>query len=202
MNTAFIISIVFYFNYSPEACKFIVENCRANVVIVEDNKQLEKIIAIKHELPNLKAVVQYLGTPHFVNPTSEEGEDLRKLVYSWREFMDLGSVSNEELDRHLKCRLKAIAVNQCCALIYTSGTTGQPKGAMMSHDNLTWTARISNEFLSANSKDIFLSYLPLSHSAAQMIDVWMPIAGKVSFFRYCVQYHHILMLLCEYLMYY
>ena len=147
-------------------------------------------------MPNLKAVVQYLGTPHFVNPTSEGGEDLRKLVYSWKEFMDLGSVSNEELDRHLKCRLKAIAVNQCCALIYTSGTTGQPKGAMMSHDNLTWTARISNEFLSANSKDIFLSYLPLSHSAAQMIDVWMPIAGKISFFRYCVQCYQIS--LCDY----
>ena len=98
----------------------------------------------------------------------------------------IGSKNKDGLSIELEDRLKRIAVNQCCLLVYTSGTTGQPKGAMMSHDNLTWTARISNEFLSANSKDIFLSYLPLSHSAAQMIDVWMPIAGKISFFWYCV----------------
>ena len=118
-------------------------------------------------------MIQYSGTPQIKEP--QEG-NRQKLVYSWKEFMELG-MSKKDLENELDSRLKRIAVNQCCALIYTSGTTGQPKGAMMSHDNLTWTARMSNDFLSANSTDIFLSYLPLSHSAAQMIDVWMPIAG-------------------------
>ena len=118
-------------------------------------------------------MIQYSGTPQIKEPTEENRS---KLVYSWKEFMDLGT-SKQDLENDLSSRLKSIAVNQCCALIYTSGTTDQPKGAMMSHDNLTWTARMSNDFLSANSTDIFLSYLPLSHSAAQMIDVWMPIAG-------------------------
>ena len=47
----------------------------------------------------------------------------------------------------------------------------------MSHDNLTWTARMSNDFLMTTSNDIFLSYLPLSHSAAQMVDVWMAMSA-------------------------
>merc|ERR1719376_678476 len=81
--------------------------------------------------------------------------------------------SEEELDD----RLKRIAVNQCCALIYTSGTTGQPKGTMMSHDNYTWTARASNKYLKVTNSDILLSYLPLSHSAAQMMDIWMMMEG-------------------------
>ena len=51
---------------------------------------------------------------------------------------------------------------------------------MMSHDNLTWTARIADSYLKVTQDDIFISYLPLSHSAAQMIDVWMPIAAKAS----------------------
>ena len=69
--------------------------------------------------------------------------------------------------------MKHIAINQCCCLIYTSGTTGQPKGTMLSHDNLTWTARCTRAYLNLTSDDILLSYLPLSHSAAQMTDVWM-----------------------------
>ena len=163
--------------FSPEACRYVADNCRANVIVVEDNKQLEKILAVKDELPHLKAIIQYTGTPHIKEQQSEEGSDHQKLVYSWKEFMDLGAANKDALQKEFDDRLKRIAVNQCCALIYTSGTTGQPKGAMMSHDNLTWTARMSNDYLTANSNDIFLSYLPLSHSAAQMMDVWMPMAG-------------------------
>ena len=50
----------------------------------------------------------------------------------------------------------------------------------MSHDNLTWTARIASKYLRIHENDTFLSYLPLSHSAAQMIDVWMPIAARAA----------------------
>ena len=170
--------------FSPEACKFVADNWRANIIVVEDNKQLEKILAIRDELPKLKAVIQYSGTPHVSEKKEQEvrgsEESSRKFVYSWQEFINLGTSSRQSSKTELNNRLKRIAVNQCCALIYTSGTTGQPKGAMMSHDNLTWTARMSNDFLSTNSNDIFLSYLPLSHSAAQMIDVWMPVAGWYS----------------------
>ncbi len=48
---------------------------------------------------------------------------------------------------------------------------------MMSHDNFTWTARMANTFLTITREDSFISYLPLSHSAAQMIDVFMPMAS-------------------------
>ena len=145
--------------------------------MVEDQKQLEKILAVKNELPHLKAIVQYSGTPH----VKQQEEKDEKFVYSWQEFIDIGSSKNKEehaLREELDDRLSRIAVNQCCALIYTSGTTGQPKGAMMSHDNLTWTAKVSNEFLNITSTDTMLSYLPLSHSAAQMMDVWMMMEGE------------------------
>ena len=52
-----------YTTNSPEACKYIALNCRANILVVEDDKQLEKILAIKNELPDLKVIVQYLGSP-------------------------------------------------------------------------------------------------------------------------------------------
>ncbi len=129
---------------------------------MEDEKQLDKVLQIRPDLPDLIAVVQYLGQP------KKEG------VLSWEDLLQMGS---NESDDELEDRLKRIAINQCCALIYTSGTTGPPKGVMMSHDNLTWTARIADAYLRIGREDAFLSYLPLSHSAAQMIDVWMPMAA-------------------------
>ena len=44
-------------------------------------------------------------------------------------------------------------------------------GVMMSHDNLTWMAKQVCNYLGVTSNDSLVSYLPLSHSAAQMVDV-------------------------------
>ena len=101
-----------YTTNSAEACKYVAENCRANIIVVEDAKQLDKIKAIRHELPHLKAIVQYTG----------EVKDAD--VLSWKDLLAKGEA---ETDDELEERLKAIAINQCCALIYTSGTTGPPK---------------------------------------------------------------------------
>uniref|UniRef100_A0A8D2MMN2 long-chain-fatty-acid--CoA ligase n=1 Tax=Zonotrichia albicollis TaxID=44394 RepID=A0A8D2MMN2_ZONAL len=48
-----------YTTNSPEACHYVAENCSANVIVVENHKQLQKILEIEHRLPHLKAIVQY-----------------------------------------------------------------------------------------------------------------------------------------------
>lgn len=63
---------------------------------------------------------------------------------SWQAFMKIGQEASE-LDEELDSRLKSLGINQCCHLVYTSGTTGKPKAVMLSHDNLTFTARIIRE---------------------------------------------------------
>ena len=78
---------------------------------------------------DLKAIVQYTGIP------------LHEDVLSWRAFMKLGEEA-PELDKDTDQRLRQIGINQCCHLVYTSGTTGTPKAVMLSHDNLTYTARL------------------------------------------------------------
>ena len=47
----------------------------------------------------------------------------------------------------------------------------------MSHDNLTWMANKVCKYLGMTSNDSLVSYLPLSHSAAQMVDVWMAMSS-------------------------
>ncbi|XP_077988880.1 long-chain-fatty-acid--CoA ligase ACSBG2-like isoform X2 [Glandiceps talaboti] len=151
-----------YTTNSPEACHYVAENCEANVIVVENTAQLNKILKIWDKLPHLKAVVQYSG----------EVEQKRENLYDWSQFMAL---ADDVLDVELDDRIKELVPNKCCTLIYTSGTTGNPKGVMLSHDNLIWTARMCvGAAKLKHGEDCLVSYLPLSHVAAQLFDIYIP----------------------------
>ncbi|XP_066492662.1 long-chain-fatty-acid--CoA ligase ACSBG1 [Tiliqua scincoides] len=152
-----------YTTSSPEACHYIAHDCRANIIVVDNHKQLDKITQIWNRLPHLKAVVMYKDSLPEKHPN----------VYTMNEFMELGNeISDEELDAIIHSQKP----NQCCVLIYTSGTTGNPKGAMLSHDNITWTAahasRAGDMQPAEIQQETIVSYLPLSHIAAQIYDLW------------------------------
>ncbi|XP_061680043.1 long-chain-fatty-acid--CoA ligase ACSBG2 isoform X1 [Syngnathoides biaculeatus] len=163
-----------YTTNSPVACQYVAENCKANVIVVENHKQLQKILQIQDNLPHLKAIVQYKGAL----------KEKRPNLYSWAEFMELG---RDEPDASLDEVIDSQKPNQCCTLIYTSGTTGHPKGVMLSHDNLTWTALSTSRHVgltvATESQEVVVSYLPLSHIAAQMVDIWVTMrVGGVTHF--------------------
>ncbi|XP_056314506.1 long-chain-fatty-acid--CoA ligase ACSBG2-like isoform X1 [Danio aesculapii] len=160
-----------YTTNSPEACQYVADDCKANVLVVENNKQLTKILQVRDQLSYLKAIVQYKG----------ELEQKLANVYTWAEFMKLGeNVPDAKLDALINSQ----SANECCTLIYTSGTTGSPKGVMLSHDNITWTASAAGHMIKLKmAEEEVVSYLPLSHVAAQINDMWisMRIAGVTSF---------------------
>ncbi|XP_027696348.1 long-chain-fatty-acid--CoA ligase ACSBG1 isoform X5 [Vombatus ursinus] len=152
-----------YTTSSPEACQYIANDCKANVILVDTQKQLEKILKIWKNLPYLKAVVMYRETPAERIPN----------VYTMEEFLEIG---NEVPDSTLDDILNSQKPNQCCVLVYTSGTTGNPKGVMLSQDNITWTAKFGSRAGDIQpaeiQQEVVVSYLPLSHIAAQMYDLW------------------------------
>lgn len=163
-----------YTTNSPEACHYVASDSEANILVVENNKQLQKILQIQDQLPHLKAIVQY----------KEELKEKMPNLYTWSEFMELGK---DVLDSQLDEIIASQKPNQCCTLIYTSGTTGNPKGVMLSHDNLTWTADVAGNMVNlrpaTESQECIVSYLPLSHIAAQMIDIWLSIKfGGTTYF--------------------
>uniref|UniRef100_A0A8C8EVD0 long-chain-fatty-acid--CoA ligase n=1 Tax=Oncorhynchus tshawytscha TaxID=74940 RepID=A0A8C8EVD0_ONCTS len=150
-----------YTTNSPEACQYVADNCEANVLVVENHKQLLKILQIKDKLPHLKAIVQY----------KDELQQKLPNLYTWAEFMKLGE---EVSDEQLNAVVDSQRANQCCTLIYTSGTTGNPKGVMLSHDNITWTSNAAGIMPDLkHGEEVVVSYLPLSHVAAQVNDMWI-----------------------------
>jgi long-chain-fatty-acid--CoA ligase ACSBG len=153
----------------------ILESSKANIVIVDDAKQMEKIHEIKDKLPHLKAVIQTL---------SPYAQYVKKADGYWR-WSEIEALNTDDVEEEYQRRLSNIVANECCCLIYTSGTVGKPKGVMLSHDNFTWDSYAVTVHMGdlQMGKESLVSYLPLSHVAGQMVDIFLPIsiAGTVYF---------------------
>jgi long-chain acyl-CoA synthetase len=149
-----------YTTCSPSEVAYIVKHTESKVVLVENEEQWEKIKAKRSELPNLEKVVLMRG--------AEVDDDM---VLSWEAFLEKAEETSEEvLDEHID----ALSPDELATFIYTSGTTGPPKGVMLSHHNLAWTALCANDMVEPTPNDCSLSYLPLSHIAEQMFTLHIP----------------------------
>ncbi len=145
-----------YTTSSPDEVQYIAGHSEAAVILVEDRAQWEKVSARRGELPALKRVVLMRGAA-VDDP----------LAVTWEAFLALGDGDDDEVRR----RVDAQEPDGLATLIYTSGTTGAPKGVMLSHRNLAWTAAVALELTGAGPDDVMLSYLPLSHIAEQMLSI-------------------------------
>ena len=154
-----------YTTCTPEQCGYIIDHCEAVVAIIEHTGHLAQIEAVRRKLA---AVVVMEGGG------DEDG------VLTWEAFLEIGDkTAQDELDG----RIASLERNDPCTLIYTSGTTGEPKGVLLSHHNVVWTARALVKQFRVTEKDRALSYLPLSHIAEQVLSLYLPlvVGGSVSF---------------------
>jgi long-chain acyl-CoA synthetase len=67
--------------------------------------------------------------------------------------------------------------DELCAIVYTSGTTGRPKGVMLTHANVLANVRAVLERFEARPDDVFLSFLPLSHTFERTAGYYLPVAA-------------------------
>jgi long-chain-fatty-acid--CoA ligase ACSBG len=172
------VSTGIYATNQPEACKYISEDSKARVLVVDGLVQLEKYYKISKKLPNLKAIVMY-GPDEF--PLDIKNK-CSVQCYKFAEFLKLGkSITDQELKKVYDTWKPGEVVE----LIYTSGTTGPPKAAMITNDNIVWVADTMMKGLvkGMTPDDVLISYLPLSHIAAQGLDMFGPLlAGYQIYF--------------------
>ena len=161
-----------YTTNAPQAVKYIAEHSGGRIAVVEDQKQLDKFLAIKEELPKLEAIVVW------GRYDASAAESAAVPVHSWKAFLDLGK---EVSDADLDARMNAQKPGHCSHFIYTSGTTGNPKAVMVSHDGISFEASTVMKMITAETdigserEDRVLSYLPLSHVAGLMVDMVCPL---------------------------
>ena len=101
------------------------------------------------DLPNLRQVV--------LTSETDEGVSLGHIPYCGVEDWLATGNDIEELPA-------GPDTNDLAALVYTSGTTGRPKGVMLTHRNVVSNVQQISRYMPLDENDVFLSYLPLSHS--------------------------------------
>eukprot|EP00388_Colpodella_angusta_P003862 GDKJ01013274.1.p1 GENE.GDKJ01013274.1~~GDKJ01013274.1.p1 ORF type:complete len:733 (+),score=161.56 GDKJ01013274.1:303-2201(+) len=171
-----------YTTNGPDASAYVVAHSKSTIVAVEDEKQLTKFLPANHshDLSHVKAFVLWNHSS-----TTISSEMIQKFeqqlpnakIMHWSSLHDNYSAQTPESD--LDARAAAIKPTHGASLIYTSGTTGNPKACIISHDNFLYGLRGAIHSMKEDDPSVemeeMVSYLPLSHIAAQMLDIQAPI---------------------------
>jgi long-chain acyl-CoA synthetase len=127
-------------------------------VFVSNREQLAKLLQMRGELPAVRGIVA------LDNGLCGEG------VSSFDGFLQRGRLALPRLERELQRRRDALRPDDLATIMYTSGTTGNPKGVMLTHDNLLSNASASLENCPYRAEDVVFNWLPFSHIYARTID--------------------------------
>ncbi len=157
-----------YQSLLAEDVKYIVNHSDAVLVFAEDEEQLEKLLEIREEIPAVRKVILFSG--------SAPDDDW---VVTYEQFLDLGAdISDDALNQ----RIENVRSDDVATIVYTSGTTGVPKGAVLTHDNLTFTAQSVYGSTQILEGDETLLFLPLAHIFARTLVFSALVAGSATTF--------------------
>ena len=153
------VDVPIYATNSAEESEYILDNSESKMCFVGTEDHLKKILKVRSKLPGMKQIVVF----DEVAVSQEEELTLSKALAIGESKPDLALFDQ---------RLSAIQPDDLATLIYTSGTTGNPKGVMLTHNNYVSNVRNTlAEMRDRNtgadlltSDDMYLSFLPLSHS--------------------------------------
>jgi long-chain acyl-CoA synthetase len=140
--------------------EYILNDAGAVAVICSNQEQLDKVLEIRSHVPCLNNVI-VCDAPATV-PAG---------VLRFQDVLNKGKQFEEKNGRAWFDRSRASRTpDDLATLVYTSGTTGNPKGAMLTHGNITSNVMAVREFVPFQAGDTALSILPLSHILERMVD--------------------------------
>jgi long-chain acyl-CoA synthetase len=139
----------------------------APIVVVEDQEQLDKVLAIREHLPHLVAIV-------VIDPKGLRRYD-RNGMWDFEDIVRMGSDFEKEEPAQSEALLKGPQLDDIALMVFTSGSTGKPKAAMMSWRGLGCAAQGLNSMLGCTHQHSLVSYLPLCHVAEQMFSIHIPL---------------------------
>jgi long-chain acyl-CoA synthetase len=137
-----------------EELAYVLGHCGARFVVAGDQEQVDKVLEIQSDLPELAHIV-YLdprGLRRYDHAAMSRLADLQKA----------GRARREALMPELERRRSALGPSDTCVMLYTSGTTGKPKGVVLSNANIVETSRASAEFDRLSEHEEVLAYLPMA----------------------------------------
>ncbi|KAH1195705.1 Long chain acyl-CoA synthetase 1 [Glycine max] len=159
-----LICVPLYDTLGPGAVNFIIDHGELDFVFVQDKKVIHLLNPDCKSAQRLKAMVS------FTSLTEEEKDKAIAIgikPYSWEEFLHMGKENPSNISPPQP--------NSICTIMYTSGTSGDPKGVVLTHENITVFVRGMDLFMEQfedkmTVEDVYLSFLPLAHILDRTIE--------------------------------
>ena len=134
---------------------FVLEHAEVKIAICEDQEQVDKVLSAQDKLHHIEHIIY------------DEERGLRDYdhvhVHAFTEIQELGIrllSENSEAEKNWLDSIQNQQGEEVAVILYTSGTTGNPKGVLLTYDNLLWSARVMNNFNGLTETDEVLAYLP------------------------------------------
>src|SRR5689334_8643788 len=164
--TSGVTDVPLYPSLPAEQLAYPLRDSGAVAIFVSTAAQAAKIAAIRGEVPTLKTVIVF-------DRSAARSADMTL------DALEQRGATADSPARAAEFRAEALLVkpNDLATIIYTSGTTGEPKGVMLSHDNIYSNVAATRTALVMRGDDVSLSFLPLSHILQRMGDYWFLATG-------------------------
>lgn len=161
------VSVGIYQESLTDQVEFYLNDCKARIVIVEDQEQVDKLLEIEDQIPLVQHIIYYnkQGLRHYKHPKLsfldellEKGKELLKAQPNFYEKQA------SQLDTH-----------NAAVIAYSAATSGRPKGAVLTHFNLINAAKNLTEHEEMRKQDDYFSFLPLSWVNEKVMSTVVPL---------------------------
>jgi long-chain acyl-CoA synthetase len=166
--TAGLTDVPIYPTLPADQIAYILKDSGAVAIFVSNKSQAEKIREIRSQVPAIKTVIGFDEVPGLTNMSIAE---LEKRGREGETSLAIATYREDAL---------TVKPDDLATIIYTSGTTGEPKGVMLTHDNIYSNVAASMKAIPFEGNDVGLSFLPLSHIFERMAGHYMMFATGTS----------------------
>jgi long-chain acyl-CoA synthetase len=156
-------TVPFYATLPANQIAVMLRDCGAKLIFVSDVAQLQKILEIQSDLPELQHIVVF-----------ESVADSAENAIAFSDLEKRGQNHWENNHGGYETLWIAALPDDVATIIYTSGTTGQPKGVMLTHRNILANVEQIMESIELSENDSFLSFLPLAHVYERTAGYYLP----------------------------
>ena len=154
-----VLDVPIYSTLTGPQVAYILENSDASLVFASTPDQAEKVGAASREMGRDIQIVVF-----------DASDSLPEGALAWEDFLEKGCEVYADMDDE---SFRAMALeaepDSLATLLYTSGTTGNPKGVMLTHNNLWSNVTAAGRVLPRKEGDTALVFLPLSHVLQRMV---------------------------------
>lgn len=145
---------------TPKNISYILQDSGCKIMLLDSVKNWQSLSAHQPSFPDLRHILYLEGAMK----TDSEKNIVFSKTTDW-----LPQTQKAEKPHNL-----ATDPDELATIIYTSGTTGRPKGVMLSHHNILWNGEAVLKVVPAYLDDVFLSFLPLSHTFERTVGYYLP----------------------------